>query len=41
MNKKTLISLSFMACLLVSNMPILAQDHHHHADHVRRLPAQG
>ena len=30
MNKKTLIFLSFMACLLVSNMPILAQDHHHH-----------
>lgn len=33
MNKKTLISLSFMACLLVSNMPILAQDHHHHHHH--------
>ena len=33
MNKKTLISLSFMACLLVSNMPILAQDHHHHHNH--------
>ena len=30
MNKKTLIFLSFMACLLVSSMPILAQDHHHH-----------
>ena len=30
MNKKKLIFLSFMACLLVSNMPILAQDHHHH-----------
>lgn len=30
MNKKTLIFLSFMACLLVSNMPILAQEHHHH-----------
>ena len=33
MNKKTLIFLSFMACLLVSNMPILAQDHHHHHHH--------
>ena len=33
MNKKTLMSLSFMACLLVSNMPILAQDHHHHHHH--------
>ena len=33
MNKKTLISLSFMACLLVSSMPILAQDHHHHHHH--------
>lgn len=33
MNKKTLISLSFMACLLVSSMPILAQDHHHHHLH--------
>ena len=33
MNKQTLISLSFMACLLVSNMPILAQDHHHHHHH--------
>ena len=33
MNKKTLISLSFMACLLVSNMPILAQDHHRHHHH--------
>ena len=33
MNKKTLIALSFMACLLVSNMPILAQDHHHHHHH--------
>ena len=33
MNKKTLIFLSFMACLLVSNMPILAQDHHHHRHH--------
>ncbi len=30
MNKKTLIFLSFVACLLVSSMPILAQDHHHH-----------
>ena len=30
MNKKTLIFLSFMACILVSSMPILAQDHHHH-----------
>lgn len=33
MNKKTLIFLSFMACLLVSSMPILAQDHHHHHHH--------
>ena len=33
MNKKTLIFLSFMACLLVSSMPILAQDHHHHHPH--------
>ena len=33
MNKKTLISLSFIACLLVSSMPILAQDHHHHHHH--------
>ena len=33
MNKKTLIFLSFMACLLVSSMPILAQDHHHHNHH--------
>ena len=33
MNKKTLISLSFMACLLVSSMPILAQDHHNHHHH--------
>ena len=33
MNKKTLISLSFMACLLVSSMPILAQDHHYHHHH--------
>ena len=33
MNKKTLISLSFMACLLVSSMPILAQDHHRHNHH--------
>ena len=33
MNKKTLIFLSFIACLLVSNMPILAQDHHHHHHH--------
>ena len=33
MNKKTLIFLSFIACLLVSNMPILAQDHHHHHNH--------
>ena len=30
MNQKTLIFLSFVACLLVSSMPILAQDHHHH-----------
>ena len=33
MNKKTLIFLSFMACILVSSMPILAQDHHHHHHH--------
>lgn len=33
MNKKTLIFLSFIACLLVSNMPILAQDHHRHHHH--------
>ena len=33
MNKKTLIFLSFVACLLVSSMPILAQDHHHHHHH--------
>ena len=33
MNKKTLIFLSFMACLLVSSMPILAQDHHYHHHH--------
>ena len=33
MNKKTLIFFSFMACLLVSSMPILAQDHHHHHHH--------
>lgn len=33
MNKQTLIFLSFIACLLVSNMPILAQDHHHHNHH--------
>ena len=33
MNKKTLIFLSFVACLLVSSMPILAQDHHHHNHH--------
>ena len=33
MNNKTLIFLSFMACLLVSSMPILAQDHHHHHHH--------
>ena len=33
MNKKTLIFLSFIACLLVSSMPILAQDHHHHHHH--------
>ena len=33
MNKKTLIFLSFMACFLVSSMPILAQDHHHHHHH--------
>ena len=29
MNNKTLIFFSILACLLVSNMPILAQDHHH------------
>lgn len=39
MNKKTLISLSFMACLLVSNMPILAQDHHHHHNHEKKSDA--
>ena len=33
MNKKTLIFFSILACLLVSNMPILAQDHHHHNHH--------
>ena len=33
MNKKTLIFFSILACLLVSNMPILAQDHHHHHHH--------
>ena len=30
MHKKTFIFISFMACLLVSYTPILAQDHHHH-----------
>ena len=39
MNKKTLIFLSFMACLLVSNMPILAQDHHHHHNHEKKSDA--
>ena len=33
MNKKTLIFFSLVACLLVSHMPILAQDHHHHHHH--------
>ena len=33
MNKKTLIFFSILACLLVSSMPILAQDHHHHHHH--------
>lgn len=33
MNKKTLIFFSLVACLLVSSMPILAQDHHHHHHH--------
>ncbi len=33
MNKKTLIFFSLVACLLVSYMPILAQDHHHHHHH--------
>ena len=33
MHKKTFIFISFMACLLVSYMPILAQDHHHHHHH--------
>ena len=33
MNNKTLIFLSFMACLLISSMPILAQDHHAHHHH--------
>ena len=35
MNKKTLIFFSLVACLLVSHMPILAQDHHHHHHHHR------
>ena len=39
MNKKTLIFLSFMACLLVSSMPILAQDHHHHHNHEKKSDA--
>ena len=33
MHKKTFIFISFMACLLVSYTPILAQDHHHHHHH--------
>ncbi|MBR5442984.1 MAG: TonB-dependent receptor [Paludibacteraceae bacterium] len=33
MNKKTLIFFSVVACLLVSHMPILAQDHHNHHHH--------
>ena len=39
MNKKTLIFLSFIACLLVSSMPILAQDHHHHHNHEKKSDA--
>ena len=33
MHKKTFFFISFMACLLVSYTPILAQDHHHHHHH--------
>ena len=33
MHKKTFIFISFIACLLVSYTPILAQDHHHHHHH--------
>lgn len=33
MNNKTLIFFSIIACFLVSNMPILAQDHHQHHHH--------
>ncbi|MBQ5389196.1 MAG: TonB-dependent receptor [Paludibacteraceae bacterium] len=39
MNKKTLIFFSILACLLVSNMPILAQDHHHHHHHEKKSDA--
>ena len=39
MTKKTLIFISLIACLLVSHMPILAQDHHHHHHHEKKSDA--
>ena len=39
MNKKTLIFFSLVACLLVSHMPILAQEHHHHHHHEKKSDA--
>ena len=39
MTKKTLIFISLVACLLVSHMPILAQDHHHHHHHEKKSDA--
>ena len=39
MNKKTLIFFSLVAFLLVSSMPILAQDHHHLHHHEKKSDA--